>query len=189
LTKKKIIIFGYSGGLGKSIVKILKNRPYELILYNRKKLNFYSKKAKEQIHQILKKNNADIIINASGVLGDNFDDYKKIFDVNLMPNWEIIKFYKKTKLRKKVLFIFIGSSAYKSGRKNYILYASSKAALNNLYQGAKEYLNNKSVKLKLINFGKIYTPMIKKIVRQNTANVISPTVAALRICKIFDKGI
>ena len=107
-------------------------------------------------------------------MGDNFDDYKKIFDVNLMPNWEIIKFYKKTKLRKKVLFIFIGSSAYKSGRKNYILYASSKAALNNLYQGAKEYLNNKSVKLKLINFGKIYTPMIKKIVRQNTANVISP---------------
>ena len=95
MTKKKIIIFGYSGGLGKSIVKILKNRPYELILYNRKKLNFYSKKAKEQIHQILKKNNADIIINASGVLGDNFDDYKKIFDVNLMPNWEIIKFYKK----------------------------------------------------------------------------------------------
>ena len=87
------------------------------------------------------------------------------------------------------VFIFIGSSAYKSGRKNYILYASSKAALNNLYQGAKEYLNNKSVKLKLINFGKIYTPMIKKIVRQNTANVISPTVAALRICKIFDKGI
>ena len=28
-----------------------------------------------------------------------------------------------------------------------------------------------------------------KFVRQNTANVISPTVAALRICKIFDKGI
>ena len=93
MTKKKIIIFGYSGGLGKSIVKILKNRPYELILYNRKKLNFYSKKAKEQIHQILKKNNADIIINASGVLGDNFDDYKRITPLwAAQHGWELVNY-------------------------------------------------------------------------------------------------
>ena len=69
------------------------------------------------------------------------------------------------------------------------MYSSSKAALNNLYQGSKEYLNKKNIKMRLINFGKINTPMIKKFVRQNTANVISPNVAALKICKIFDKGI
>ncbi len=189
MNKKKIIIFGFSGGVGKAIVKILKNRPFDLILYNSKKINFYSKNAEKQIKDTLKKNNPDIIINTSGVLGDNFDNYKKIFDVNLMPNWEIIKFYKKKKLKKKVLIIFIGSSSYKSGRKNYILYSSSKAALNNLYQGSKEYLNKKNIKMRLINFGKINTPMIKKFVRQNTANVISPNVAALKICKIFDKGI
>ena len=67
------------------------------------------------------------------------------------------------------------------------MYSSSKAALNNLYQG-KEYLNKKNIKMRLINFGKNKYTHDKKFVRQNTANVISPNVAALKICKIFDKG-
>ena len=104
-----------------------------------------------------------------------------------MPNWEIVKYYKKINLKKKLIIIILGSSAYKSGRKNYILYASSKAALNNLCQGSKEYLKGKKISIKLINFGKIYTSMIKKYVRQNSPNVISPTEAALQICKIFTK--
>lgn len=189
MTKKKIIIFGSTGGVGKEIVKLLKNKPYDLFLFNKKKLNFNLPNSKLKLQKILKKNNPDIIINASGILGNNYDDYRKIYDVNLMPNWEIVKFYKKINLKKKLIVIFIGSSSYKSGRRNYILYASSKAALNNLCQGSIEYLKEKNIIIKLLNFGKIYTPMIKKYVRQNSPNVISPTVAALRICKIFDKGI
>ena len=189
MSKKKIIIFGSTGGVGNAVVKILKNKPYELFLFNKKKLNFNLLNSKLNLQKILKKINPDIIINASGVLGNNHDDYRKIYDVNLMPNWEIIKYYKKINLKKKLTIIFIGSSSYKSGRRNYILYASSKAALNNLVQGSREYLNQKKIIIKLINFGKIYTPMIKKYVRQNSPNVISPTVAALKICKIFDKGI
>ena len=56
-------------------------------------------------------------------------------------------------------------------------------------QGSREYLKEKNIIIKLLNFGKIYTSMIKKYVRQNSPNVISPSVAALKICKIFDKGI
>jgi ribitol-5-phosphate 2-dehydrogenase (NADP+) / D-ribitol-5-phosphate cytidylyltransferase len=189
LTKKKIIIFGSTGGVGKEIVKLLKNKPYQLFLFNKKKLNFSQLKSKDKIHKILKKINPDIIINASGILGTNKDDYRKIYDINLMPNWEIIKYYKKINLKKKIVIILLGSSAYKSGRKNYILYASSKAALHNLCQGSREYLRGKKITIKLLNFGKIYTSMIKKYVRQNSPNVISPTKAALKICKTFDKGI
>ena len=189
MTKKKIIIFGSTGGIGKEIVKLLKNKPYDLFLFNKKKLNFGISSSKFKLQKILKKINPDIIINASGILGNNYDDYKKIYDVNLMPNWEIIKHYKKINLKKKLIVILIGSSSYKSGRRNYILYASSKAALHNLCQGSREYLKEKNIIIKLLNFGKIYTPMIKKYVRQNSPNVISPSVAALKICKIFDKGI
>ncbi len=189
MNKKKVIIFGSTGGVGKEVVKILKKKPYDLFLFNKKKLNFNLSSSKIGLKKILKKIQPDIIINTSGILGNNQDDYRKIYDVNLMPNWEMIKFYKKLSFKKKIIIIFIGSSSYKSGRKNYILYASSKSALNNLYQGSREYLKKKNITLKLLNFGKIYTPMIKKYVRQNSPNVISPTVAALKICKIFDKGI
>ena len=189
MTKKKIIIFGSSGGVGKEIVRILKKKSYDLHLFNKKKLNFNKLNSKDKIHKILKKVNPDIIINASGVLGNNKNDYRKIYDINLMPNWEFVRYYKKAKLEKKIIIILLGSSSYKSGRKNYILYASSKAALNNLCQGSREYLKGKNITIKLINFGKIYTPMIKKFVRQNSPNVISPTEAALKICKVFDKGI
>ena len=189
MTKKKIIIFGSSGGVGKEIIKILKKKHYDLFLFNKKKLNFCASNSKNKIHNILKKVKPDIIINASGILGTNKDDYRKIFDVNLMPNWEIVKYYKKINLKKNLLIIIMGSTAYKSGRKNYILYSSSKAALHNLCQGSREYLARKKITIKLINFGKIYTSMIKKFVRQNSPNVISPAKAALKICKIFDKGI
>mgnify|MGYP001343110793 FL=1 len=86
MTKKKIIIFGSTGGIGKEIVKLLKNKPYDLFLFNKKKLNFSISSSKFKLQKILKKINPDIIINASGILGNNYDDYKKIYDVNLMPN-------------------------------------------------------------------------------------------------------
>ena len=184
---KKILIFGYTGGIGSELIKILKNKKYDLILLNKKKLNFNSNNANKKIHKILKIYNPDIIINAAGILGSNKDDYTKIYNINLMPNWEVVKYYKKTKFIKKIILIILGSSSYKSGRKNYILYASSKAALNNLCQGSKEFLRNKNIKIKLLNFGKVYTPMIKKYVRQNMPNVISPRLAAQKICRIFDK--
>ena len=77
MTKKKIIIFGSTGGVGKEIVKLLKNKPYQLFLFNKKKLNFSQLKSKDKIHKILKKINPDIIINASGILGTNKDDYRE----------------------------------------------------------------------------------------------------------------
>ena len=98
---KKILIFGYTGGIGSELIKILKNKKYDLILLNKKKLNFNSNNANKKIHKILKIYNPDIIINAAGILGSNKDDYTKIYNINLMPNWEVVKYYKKTKFTKK----------------------------------------------------------------------------------------
>ena len=54
----------------------------------------------------------------------------------------------------------VGSSAYKSGRKSYILYAASKAALYNVWQGACDYFSGSNITLGLINPVRTRTPMI-----------------------------
>ena len=43
-----------------------------------KKLNFNLPNSKLKLQKILKKYNPDIIINASGILGNNYDDYKNL---------------------------------------------------------------------------------------------------------------
>ena len=77
MTKKKIIIFGSSGGVGKEIVKLLKKKQYDLFLFNKKKLNFCISNSKNKIHDILKKIKPDILIKggdykANEIVGSDF---------------------------------------------------------------------------------------------------------------------
>ena len=189
MIQKKILIFGYSGGIGRSLVNITNKNKYKLFCYNKKKINFLKKNSILKIHNVLKKVKADIIINTSGVLGNNSDKYEKIFDVNLMPTWEIFKFYKKHPPKKKIFIIVIGSKAYKQGRKNYILYASSKAALHNLCQGCVEYLNNININFKIFHFGKVNTNLIKNLIKNKNSNIVSPNFVAKKIYNYFDRKI
>jgi short-subunit dehydrogenase len=59
-----------------------------------------------------------------------------------------------------VKIIMIGSSAYRSGRKSYILYAASKTALYSIWQGASEYFQGTNVTVSLLNPVRTRTPMI-----------------------------
>lgn len=187
LNKKKIIIFGSSGGLGRCVVKILKKFDCNLFLFNKKKINFLKKNSEILIKKNLIKLDPDIIINCSGILGDNKDHFEKTFRVNFMPSWEMIKFYKNYKIKKKILLIIIGSSAYKKGRKKYILYSSSKAALHNMVQGANEYILNKKFKLAIYHPNRIDTKMVKHLIRQKTENRLSPFTVANKIIQIIKK--
>ena len=54
-----------------------------------------------KISNILRQTNPDIIINSSGVLGNNADIYENVFNTNFGSSWEIIKFYLKRKKVKK----------------------------------------------------------------------------------------
>ena len=49
----------------------------------------------KKLISILDSHKPDIIINASGVFGDNSIDFKSVFDVNIRSNWEIIKIISK----------------------------------------------------------------------------------------------
>ena len=55
----------------------------------------------------------------------------------------IKKFLKIIKNKKKIKIIFIGSSGFNKGKKDYMLYAASKSALVSLYVSAREVLKKK----------------------------------------------
>ena len=97
------------------------------------------------------------------MLGTNSDKYKDVYDVNFLPNWEIIKFYINNKTNKKVKIILIGSSSYKKGKENYMLYTSSKAALHNLYQAAKEKFGNTYINVDIFHPPRFQSKLIKNL--------------------------
>ena len=172
---KKIIIFGSNGGLGTELKILLKDNLITSI--NKKKIDFANQNSKKKIDNLLDKVSPDIIINCAGVLGSNITDYKKVFDVNFSSNWDILRYYLLKKIKKKIKIIFIGSSGFNKGKKNYMLYAASKSALASLYVSAKETLKKKNIDLKIFHPGTMDTKMIKglqykkKIKKNSTKNV------------------
>ena len=150
--KKKILLLGGSGSLGQALHKILcDNHNFVITSPNSKELNFFHQKSKDKLFNILKKENFDAIINCIGKFADNSSDYNYIFDPNLKSNWEILQYYLKNKPKKMVKIILIGSSAYSGPRKNYMLYAASKAALNSLHKSAKEKFQASKISISIYN--------------------------------------
>jgi len=159
---KRVLIFGSNSTLAKK-TKLFLKKDYLVTSFTKKQINFSKINSPRQVHKVLSKVNPDIVINFAGVLGSNSDNYKKVYDVNFLPNWEIIKFYINSKVNKKVKIILIGSSSYKSGKANYMLYTSSKAALHNLYQAAKEKFNNTYVSIDIFHPSRFQSKLIKNL--------------------------
>ena len=184
MIKKKLLIFGSSGTLGKKIIHLVKKK-FKIIKIDKKKLNFNEKKMSFKIKKILSIYNPDIIINASGVLGNNELQYQRIFNTNFGSNWEIIKFYCQKRIIKKVKIILIGSTSYKKSNQNYLLYSASKAALHSLYSGAKKNLRKKKISLLIYHPVRMRTKMIKNIsfIKRNSG--VNPEREAKKIIKII----
>ena len=103
----------------------------------------------------------DVVVNCVGHFDNtNTETHNKTFDINVGSNWAIIQHYINNPPTKPVKIIMVGSSAYRSGRKDYILYSASKAALYNVWQGACDYFSESNVAIGLINPVRTRTPMI-----------------------------
>lgn len=175
---KRVLIFGSNSTLAKKIKLFFKN-DYIITEITKKKINFSKKNSPNQIKKILLIVNPDIIINFAGILGSKADSYREVYDVNFLPNWEIIKFYIKKKIKKKVKIILIGSSSYKKGKANYMLYTSSKAALHNLYQAAKEKFENTNIIIDIFHPPRFQSKLIKSLKKKgnfNNLEVIAKTL-------------
>lgn len=164
---KRVLILGSNSTLAKKVKLLFDTKKIDLVEYSKKKINFLNKNSPQQIKQILKKEEPDVILNFAAVLGSNNNDYRNVYDINFLPNWEITKFYIKNPIKKKVKIIFIGSSSFKRGKGNYMLYSSSKAAIHNLYQGAKEKFKNTNIQISIFHPHRFKSKLLKNLKKSN----------------------
>ena len=159
----KALVLGSTGGIGRAVCTVLAERGNKVVALNRNDL--------QNISEILLRENPDWIFNCIGSLGDNKSSFTEVFEPNVAINWFIIKYYLEH-LSAKVKVVMVGSTSYEYGRKNYILYSASKAALHNMWQGACESFEGTNIFLGLIHPGPVETPMIEHLPRKS--NILSP---------------
>jgi short-subunit dehydrogenase len=158
---KRAVIFGAHGGIGYATTEAFLRAGYTVIPVHRGSIDFANVASDKSISDLLSNDQPDVVVNCVGHFDNgNTETHNKTFDVNVGSNWSIIRHYINNTSNKAVKIIMVGSSAYKSGRKAYILYAASKAALYNVWQGACDYFSGTNVSLGLINPVRTRTPMI-----------------------------
>ena len=178
----KILIFGATGGLGSCLVNQLTNPYNKVIPISSTEVDFNSEDSKEHIYNLIEQSQPDIIINCAGILGDNSEEFNKIFNINLRSNWLISNYFIKSQtFVKPIKIIFIGSSAYQRGKKDYILYASSKAALFNLFEGVSSFFENSNIIFGLVNPSRIDTKMIEHLEKIPNFDYLDPKILGLKI--------
>lgn len=179
------LVLGASGGLGSEVVKLLKDQ-YTILAPSSSELNLSNPVVNYKLDRILSAYKPSLIINCAGIFGDNEMHYDTIFNVNVKTNWNILQYYKSFPPSDKVKFITIGSSSYESGRKDYILYAATKAALFNMYQGAVEYFEDSNLIIGLVSPSKMRTKMISHLITPTTV-CLEPDFVANKIIEFAAK--
>lgn len=138
LVMKKLLVLGGNSDIAKAAVERLRGN-FEIISLDRSNLDLNSENATNEIRGFLASKNPDVILHCGGIFEFNDKaEFDSTFNVNLKSQWAVTKYYLDTPITKPVKFISIGSSTYKQGRMRFILYASSRAALYNMWQGSIE---------------------------------------------------
>lgn len=156
--KKTVAIFGTSGGIGSATRQAFLDAGYTVIPVSRNLIDFANPKAESQIQEFLSLCTPDIVINCVGKFSTNDDLAGPTMNINFNSNWAIVQHYLKNP--QPVRIILVGSSAYKSGKKDYMIYSASKAALYNLWQGARDAFSDTGVIIDLINPVRTRTKMV-----------------------------
>lgn len=180
---KKILIFGSNSTLAKELILLLNKKKFRLQKLNSNQINFLSTTVKKRIDYYLNKK-PDIIINFVGKFELNKNSNEKVLFLNVMPTWLIIKYYLKKNIKRRVRIICVGSNSQNSPRKNYMLYAASKTALNNLVDSCNDYFKNTKLSVKIFNpktFGGKHLNAFKKKID------VTPSQVAKRIFRYITK--
>ena len=157
----KVVVFGGTGGIGKATCAAFSTAGYVVYPISSKLIDFTLDQSQLQVDELLRKIMPDVVVNCVGHFDyTNKETHFNTMNINVGSNWSIIKHYMENISTHSVKIIMIGSSAYRSGRKGYILYAASKTALYSIWQGASEYFQGTNVTLGLLNPVRTRTPMI-----------------------------
>jgi NAD(P)-dependent dehydrogenase (short-subunit alcohol dehydrogenase family) len=156
--KRTVAIFGASGGIGQAVRRSFLDAGYSVIPVSRNLIDFAHPDAESQIQEFLGYAEPSVVVNCAGRFAKNDETAGTTMNINFNSNWAIVQHYLKN--LKAVRIIMIGSSAYKSGKKDYMVYSASKAALHNLWQGARDIFVDTEVRVDLINPVRTRTQMV-----------------------------
>ena len=157
----KVVVFGAHGGIGQATTEQFLKAGYVVVPVHSGLVDFTETDSYKSVDTLLATHKPDVVVNCVGHFDStNQETHTKTFDVNVGSNWAIIQHYINTHPKNPVKIVMVGSSAYRGGRKDYILYAASKSALYNVWQGACDYFSESNVSFGLINPVRTRTPMI-----------------------------
>ncbi len=199
--KKKIVIVGSSGNLGRYIFKELK-KTHTLIGIERKK-GFYNFECKDlsnykmnlETFKLLKKKNSklDAVIICTGKSSKDFDagidkKFLNSFKSNLLTISNTVESYQKIYKNKPTKIIVISSIAGIKIMEAPIEYSISKAALNHYCQIKAKELSKFKIKINLISPGNILNKnnnwyLKKKVNNNKIKNYIKKNVPLNSFCK------
>jgi 2-C-methyl-D-erythritol 4-phosphate cytidylyltransferase len=156
--KRTVAIFGASGGIGQAVKQSFLDAGYSVIPVGRNLIDFAHPAAELQIQEFLGYAEPNVVVNCAGRFAKNDETAGTTMNINFNSNWAIVQHY--LNAPKAVRIIMVGSSAYISGRKDYMVYSASKAALHNLWQGARDAFADTDVRVDLVNPVRTRTPMV-----------------------------
>ena len=205
LKNKNIIVTGATGGIGNSIIKKFNELGANILASGTKvekleelKKNFNNIKIlKFDISQSDKIENFienaseelggkfDCVINNAGITQDNlairmnFDEWKKVIDINLTSTFLICKFAIKKMLKnKKGKIINITSVVGHTGNLGQSNYTASKAGIIAMSKSLAIEYAKKNINVNCISPGFIKTPMTEKIDEKYKESIISKIPSA-----------
>lgn len=154
-------MFGAHGGIGFAACEQFLRSGYIVVPVARSLVDFTDPNSGTAVHSILDQHQPDVVVNCVGHFDPtNTESHTKTFDINLGSNWAIVQYYINNPGAKPVKIVMVGSSAYRAGKKNYMLYSASKAALHNLWQGAQEFFGDRGITVNIVHPVRTRTEMV-----------------------------
>ena len=193
MKKPVALIFGHRGGIGSATKTALLQAGYRIIPVDRTIIDFDKPESDTQIHSLLTNGQPDVIVNATGVFYNGWQqDHQETMNVNVGSNWSILRHYMNPDNQTKpTRIIMVGSSSHSGGRKLYPLYSASKAAVYNLWQSVSQALADTNVAVDLVNPVRTLTRMStaggKKI--DPALDYLQPEQVAERIMQLVNENL
>ena len=176
MKKPVALIFGHRGGIGSAAKSAFLKAGYRIIPVDRTIIDFDRPDADAQINSLLTNGQPDVIVNATGVFRNGWQqDHVETMNVNVGSNWSILRHYMNpSNQTKSTRIIMVGSSSHSGGRPLYPLYSASKAAVYNLWQSASQMLEDTDIVIDLLN-------PVRTLTRMSTAGkAIDPNLDYLQ---------
>lgn len=187
----KAVVIGATGGIGIATTEALLREGYCVIPVYRVNVDLTEEDSVDQIQKILADNQPEVVVNCAGVFNENDADYNSMFDINVRSNWAIINHYIKNQT-KPTRIILVGSTAYDHGRKNYMLYSASKAAVHNLWEGAKDFFADTEIVIHIVHPARTRTKMVapyNEFLDYLEPQEVAETIVELSKCSVSDSRI